>query len=74
MKTLTIEEMIVNAILNPGTKYTMEHWEEYEYIMWDKTFGVHCFIDEDKNSVDLTHFATDRDGWITFKGEKVKYG
>ena len=66
MKTLTLEEMIIDAI-NNGTKYRLDHFKRGEYIYWDRTINAHSFKDEADILVDLTDFATYLRGWTEHK-------
>ena len=69
MKTLKLEEMIVNAVLNPGKKYTHKFWTVDEYITWDTKHGCHLFLDENGNLFELCEYSTYLDGWKEFKND-----
>lgn len=67
MKTLKLEEMIVNAVLNPNKKFTHIYWKPNEYIYWSKSTSCGCFMDERGAVIDLFDFATALTGWEDFK-------
>ena len=61
--TLTLEEMITNAINNPDKKFRYNKWDINEYIYWDN--NKHHFIDE----ADYIYIIDDivpHTGWIEF--------
>ena len=63
MNSLKLEEMIVNAILNPQKKFTHKSWLDHEYIYWSDGESAKCFKDESNCVEDIIDYASMIDGW-----------
>jgi len=70
MKKLKLEEMLVNAIQNPGKKFTHPYWKQDEYIFWFQGGGVGYFKDEKDYPEDISDYAALRDGWMDYSDDK----
>ncbi len=66
MKTsLTLEEMIVDAIMNPNKRFTHRDWNPDEYIYWCSVY--HRFRGESENE-DINDYSTMLKGWKDYNG------
>jgi len=69
MKTnLTLEEMVVNLILNDGKKFTREDWLDDEYIVWYRGMDAHGIRDEEGIWISLISLNMLLDDWREWKG------
>ena len=65
-KKLTLEEMIVNAIMNQGKKFRNVEWSFCEYIYWENNKMSAGFKDEMDSYVDFIDIDHLLDGWEDF--------
>lgn len=65
--TLTLEEMITNAILTPHKRFTHITWQQEEYLYWHVDNTVSCFKNEENICENLSEYATIKKGWIEWK-------
>ena len=66
---ITIEEMLVNAILNPDKKFRHKSWQFFEYIRWDNNGACAWFVDEVNFPIEWTEIDCLLTGWEEYKGE-----
>lgn len=64
MKTIKLEEMIINAITNPDKRFTHKEWKPDEYIYWCSVY--HRFRG-DEGDESIEDYSTTRKGWKEWK-------
>lgn len=71
IKGLTLEEMIVNAVLNPHKKFRHRYWRANEYVYWSQKSNTHHFRDEEDDLFELWEYSTYLDGWKEVTNESI---
>ena len=66
MKTIKLEEMVVNAVLNPDKRFTHKEWKDTEYIYWCSVY--HRFRGE-RGDEDINDYSTMLKGWVEYNGK-----
>ena len=69
MKRLKLEEMLVNAILNPEKKYRHYTWKPHEYIYWNNNGRCAWLCDEINFPIEWTEIDMLLTGWMEFKND-----
>ncbi len=63
MKGIKLEEMLVNAILDPNKKFTHKSWYKHQYMHWKDGVTAKYFVYEDDSVAEIFEICTELEGW-----------